>query len=263
MNQFLSDFQKNALVSTLVVVLILFLGIKTINEIKTFRYIGTDSPPANNTITVSGEGEIFAPADIAQFVFSVIETAPTVAEAQNSAAQKWNTILAHLKKEGVEERDIRTVHYGIEPQHAPQRPNVGWIPHEQREIVGYTVTQSAQVRVRTIEDAGKLLTAVGTLGARSVSGISFTIDDESALVAQAREIAIQDAREKARVLAQDLEVSLGRIVTFREHNIGIPFHVREARAMMPLGDAIAPQLPDIPIGENRIVVNVEIVFAIR
>ncbi len=248
----------------LIVVLILFVGVSTIGELRALRFIGADSPLENNTMSVSGEGEIFAPADIAQFNFSVIETAPAVGDAQGAATETWNTILARLKAEGIEERDIKTIHYGIEPQYAPQRPNVGWVPLDQREIIGYIVTQTAEVKVRDVENVGKILTTVGTLGARNVSGISFTFDDESELVAQAREKAIQDARENARRLAKNLGVSLGRIVTFREHRVGIPHPflaggiLREASM-----DTVAPLSPDIAIGENRIVVNVEIVFTIR
>jgi uncharacterized protein len=257
------DYRKLASwIGVLILVLVAFVGVKTINEIKAFRYIGADSFSENNSISISGEGEVFATADIANFSYSVIENGATVRDAEAAATQKWNEILEYLKDEGVEARDVKTTRYAIEPQYAPLSPNVNWIPLSEREIVGYTVTQSAQVKVRDTGKTGEILNEVGSMGVRNLSGISFTIDDESALLADARALAIEDAKEKAKDLARELGVSLGRVVGFYENNRGMPYYsyALEQRAM---GDAMEMSTPEIPMGENRIVVNVEITYRIR
>lgn len=255
-------------VSVLVLVLVLFVGVKTVNEIKAFRYIGADSFSENNSISVSGEGEVFATADIANFSFSVVENGDTVGEAEEAATTKWNDILAYLEAEGVEERDVKTTNYMVEPQYAPQAPNVAWIPLVEREIVGYTVTQSAQVKVRDTDTTGELLSTVGDMGVRNLSGISFTIDDEDELYAEARALAILDAREKAQDLARSLGISLGRVVGFYENGGGMPYYAyaTEERAMSQMDAGMGGDMvitPDIPMGENRIVVQVEVMYRIR
>jgi uncharacterized protein len=261
------DFRKLATwLGVLVLVLVVFVGVKTVNEIKAFRYIGADSFSENNSISVSGEGEVFATADIANFSYSVIENGSTVGDAEEAATTKWNEILAYLESEGIEERDIKTVHYGIDPQYAPLSPNVNWIPLSEREIVGYTVTQSAQVKVRDTDATGEILSAVGGMGVRNLSGISFTIDDESELLASARALAIEDAQEKARDLARGLGVSLGRVIGFYEQNGGMPYYpyaMDERAAMGGVENDGGMITPEIPMGENRIVVNVEVTYRIR
>ena len=251
----------------LVLALVAFVGVKTVNEIKAFQYIGADSFSQNNSISVSGEGEVFATADIANFSFSVIENGDTVGEAEEAATTKWNEILAYLEDEGVEERDIKTVNYSIEPQYAPQDGAVNWIPFEEREIVGYVVTQAAQVKVRDTDSTGELLSAVGSMGVRNLSGISFTIDDEDELYAEARALAIADAREKAQDLARSLGISLGQVVGFYENGGGMPYYsYKEDRAMAEVEGGFGGDMaitPDIPMGENRIVVNVEVMYRIR
>jgi len=259
------DYKKLvSLVGVLVLVLVAFVGVKTINEIKAFRYIGADSFSENNSISISGEGEVFATADIANFSFSVVENGDTVGEAEEAATTKWNEILAYLENEGVEDRDVKTINYAVEPQYAPQDPGVNWIPRVEREIVGYSVTQSAQVKVRDTTTTGELLSTVGDMGVRNLSGISFTIDDEDELYAEARALAILDAREKAGELARSLGISLGRVVGFHENGGGMPrySYALEQRAMDQADGGMVAS-PDIPMGENRIVVNVEVMYQIR
>ncbi|MEX0933607.1 MAG: SIMPL domain-containing protein [Candidatus Paceibacterota bacterium] len=251
----------------LVLVLVAFVGVKTVNEIKAFRYIGADSFSENNSISVSGEGEVFATADIANFSFSVVESGDTVGEAEEAATIKWNEILAYLEDEGVEDRDVKTVNYMIEPQYAPQAPNVNWVPLVEREIVGYIVTQAAEVKVRETSTTGELLSTVGDMGVRNLSGISFTIDDEDELYAEARALAIADAKEKAEELASSLGISLGRVVGFYESGVmPYPYMAKDERAMSQMQSGMGGDMvitPEIPMGENRIVVNVEVMYRIR
>lgn len=253
------------LVAVLVLVLTAFFAVKTINEIKRFGYIGDDSASNASSISVTGEGEVFAVADIASFYFSVIESGNSVAEAEGKATEKWNEILSFLRTEGVSETDIKTTNYSVDPQYAPLPPNTAWIPQVEREITGYTVTQTAQVKVRETDNVGAILSAVGDRGVRNLSGISFTIDDESTLKEQARKEAIADAKAKAEVLAKELGVRLGGVISYYEMDGGYPYPLyaeRSAVAMDALGSA-NQVAPEIPMGENRIVVNVEVHYRIR
>lgn len=252
-------------IGVLVLVLVAFVGVKTINEIKEFKYIGSDSFSENNSISVSGEGEVFAVADVASFSYSVVETGNTVGEAEALATEKWNDILEFLKGEGIEEEDIKTINYSIDPQYAPQPPNVTWVPLDQREIVGYTVTQTARVKVRETANTGDILSAVGDMGVRDLSGISFTIDDDEVLRDEARALAIADAREKAETLAESLGVKLDRVIGFYETGDYMPYYgyAEERVAFDSVGGTMNQVSPEIPMGENRIVVNVEVIFRIR
>ena len=76
-----------------VVVLVVFLGVKTFGEFMNLHYIGAGVMPAN-TINVSGYGEAVAVPDIATFTFSVVSERSTVAAGPGKHAnkkQKTNT----------------------------------------------------------------------------------------------------------------------------------------------------------------------------
>src|SRR3989344_4788725 len=76
----------------------LFLIVEVVSGIRELRYIG-GGVPATNTISVGGEGEVFAVPDIATFTYSVVEEGKTVKEAQDKATEKTNAILAFLHGE--------------------------------------------------------------------------------------------------------------------------------------------------------------------
>ena len=246
------------------VVLALFLLTQTLNTVKEYRYIGAGIE-ATNTISVSGEGEVFAIPDIATFSLSVSEEAKKVEDAQREATRKANDIIKYLKDSGVAEKDIKTTNYNVSPRYEyRETSSSGSIrPGNKRVLVGFVVTQSLSVKVRDIDKAGEILSGVGSLGVTNVSGLSFTIDDEDDLKDEAREMAIDDAKEKAKVLAKDLNVSLIRIVGFSEGGGGYPQPLYARAESLSFDGAIGGAVPDLPVGENKITSNVTITYEIR
>ena len=234
---------------------------------KEFGYIGSGTT-ATNVISVSGEGEVFAVPDLATFSVTVTEEAKEVKDAQKVATKKINDIISYLKGAGIEEKDIKTTSYNVNPKYewiqescAPGLPCRGG----RQEMTGFEVSQSVEVKVRDTEKAGDILSGVGSRGAFNVSGLSFTIDEEDKLKSEARAKAIDDAEGKAQELADQLGVSLVRIVGFSEDGGGYPIYAKREMTMA-LSDGGAPALasaPSIPTGENKITSNVTITYEIR
>lgn len=249
--------------------LALYLFVQVISEFKSMRYIGS-GVSASNTITVSGEGEVTAVPDTATFSVTIQERAKTVAAAQELATDKSNDIVDYLKEQGIDEKDIQTADYSVYPEYEYSTKVCAageyCVPGKQT-LVGYQVSQTVTVKVRDTEQAGDLLTGVGERGATQVSGLSFTIDDEEALQASARDEAIAQAKDKADDLAKALGVDVVRVVGFSESgNYPMPYYAygRGGVAM----DAVSSQemktsAPALPTGENKIVSNVTITYEIR
>ncbi|MDZ4227187.1 MAG: SIMPL domain-containing protein [Patescibacteria group bacterium] len=191
-----------------------------------------------------------------------------MADAQDAATEKSNAVIAYLKGEGIEEKDIKTTDYNVYPQYDYTRSacsEVGYCPPGRQELRGFEVSQTLSVKVRDTEKAGGLLSGVGSRGASQVSGLSFTIDDEDALKAEARGKAIDDAQAKAKELAGQLGVSLVRVVGFYENEGGypVPYAYGTGGDMMAVRTESAKAAPDIPVGENKIVSNVSVTYEIR
>src|SRR3989344_2544937 len=123
-------------VGLVLIVLSLFLVVKIFGEIKANRYIGSDITP-QNVISVNGRGEIFKAPDMAEFYFSVEAEAETSGGAQTKVTEIMNPILAALKKEGIEEKDIKTSSYNLSPRYEYSRSGMPvFFDEGKRTLVG-------------------------------------------------------------------------------------------------------------------------------
>lgn len=248
--------------------LVLFLLGATLKIFKEYRYVGS-GVTATNTISVSGMGEVFAVPDQATFTVTVREEAGDVASAQDKATAKINAIIDYLEDAGVEENDIKTQSYNVNPKYEWEQAvcrTDGYCPPGNQVLVGFEVWQTLEVKVQDPKMAGDLLTGVGSQGASEVSSLSFTIEDEDELRSEAREQAIAEAKEKADALASQLGVSIVRVVGFYEDSYGAPLPYAYGRGGVTMDAAMSETkavAPSLPTGENKITSNVNITYEIR
>jgi uncharacterized protein YggE len=258
MNEFLNSPHITRLLKLgyyVLAIVFIFTIAKTVNEFKRGMYIGRDVA-AQSTIMVTGEGEVLAKPDVATFSFTVTESAKVVADAQKLAESKVSAALVGVKKGGVDEKDIKTLSYNINPKYEYYygvQPMIAcssnYCPQpaiKQPKIIGYEVSETIEVKVRNIADAGTLLSSIGGAEVSNVSGLTFSIDKEDAVKAEARDKAIKQAKEKAEVLAKSLGVSLVRVVSFSE-NGNYPMYYAKSAVM----DSAAMGAPAVPGGRQR------------
>lgn len=247
------------------ILLAVFLLIISIRELKGLAYVGRDVP-ITNSITVTGKGEKITIPDIATFSFGVTETAKDVLEAQNKATTRVNSALKALKDNGVEDRDIKTISYTINPHYDYQSSvcTSNYCPPSKSILTGYDVSQTIEVKVRDLKKAGTLFSTIGSLGVQNVNSLTFSIDDLDKEKAEARERAIENAKEKAKNLASQLGVRLVRITSFYDQSDEPIYYGREAMGadVMMKSAAVAPA-PEIPAGEQKVVSRVSITYEIR
>jgi uncharacterized protein len=254
-----------------IILLAVFLGLKSLAEAQGLRYVGTGIQPTN-TISVSGYGEVFAAPDIATFSFTVSSKKSTVAAAQAEATQKINAVTEYLKGAGVEAKDLQTTDYSINPQYEYQNASCPasssgttvYCPGGRSILTGYEVRQTTSVKVRDTAKAGDLLAGVGGKGATEVSGLSFTFDDPQKVQDDARGKAIDDAKNKAEELADQLGVRIVRVVSFSEGGNYNPMPYAKLEAQTAgRGAADAAVAPQIEIGQNKVTSNVSVTYEIR
>lgn len=233
--------------------------------IDTFKGLFEPRPPMGNVVSVEGTGRVTAIPDIATVTFSVREEAQTASNAQDTAAKKVNVALAVVRELGVEEEDIKTTSYNVTPKYSRAVPCYSaYCPEYEQRVTGYIASQTVEVKVRDTAVVGEVLSALGDAGVSNLYGPSFTVDDPEALKAEARKMAIEDARSKAKTLAKDLKVNLSRVTGFWEQTG--PYYDTKAYG---LGGADAYiesavlESPELPVGESEIVVRVSVTYEIR
>lgn len=225
-------------------------------------------------ISVSGEGKIAAKPDIAVLSATVRTEKTALKDAQKENTEMSQKVVTFLKSSGIAEKDIRTAYYNIAPQYqyndcsrAPsvqseRYPVVPCYSLPKPKIIGYQVTNSYEIKVRDLDKAGEILEGVVGAGANEVSGLSFSIDNEDALKADARKQAIDDARAKAKVLARQLGVRLGRIVSFNEGFGGQPIFYERGLGVAKMDSVESAPVP-VEAGEQEILVSVTIVYEMK
>lgn len=243
------------LMTVVVALLSVYLISLTRNSLRAYDYIGK-SPDIKDRVTVEGTGKVTAKPDIAKISIGVLTDKATVAVAQKENTDKMNAIIKALKDQfKIEDKDIQTSNFSVNPKY-------DWSDGRQR-IIGYIVNQSVEVKVRNFDKIGEILAKAGELGANSVNGPEFTIDDPETYRAEAREKAIKQAKEKAETLANQVGIKLGRIVNFSEAVAGnYPISYTLG---MGIGGGSEKSLPapDIQAGSEDVVVNVSISYEIK
>lgn len=208
------------------------------------------------TITVTGDGKVSAAPDIAQVSFG-IQTGPQTSAngAVTILTTKMKAVIEAVKKAGIPDKDMTTEQFSLNPTY-------DWTGGVQR-LRGYDATQMLRVKIRDLDKVGDILSAATAAGANQAGNMVFVLDDPNAVQAQAREKAIAEAKEKAKVLAGQLGVNLGRIVSFNEgggYAPPMPYMMRnEAMGMGGGGDASL----QVPVGEQDTVVSVSITYELR
>ena len=242
------------------IVLTVFLAVETLGALKDLRGIN----PAYHSISVSGVGEAVSVPDVATFSFTVSIDALTVSDAQGQVTEKMDSILSGLEALGIEEKDIKTTDYSVWPKYTFE-PTIclsTFCPPSRQVPDGYTASHHISVKVRKTGEAGKALALVGEKGATGLSSISFTVDDPDKIIDEARTEAIKDAKDKAKRLSKELGVRLVRVVSFYDNTGGgpIPYYAEGLSGDIVKSSSLAPT---IPTGENKVTVNVTMVYEIR
>lgn len=262
----------------LLVVLSAYFAVKIFSQVKKYTLLGESSQPT--TISFSGHGEVTAVPDIANIYFTISKDGATVKDAQAGVADVEKKALDVLKAKGVADKDVQTANASFYPKYqyrqavCPQVPvgagtagvtvsptSAYYCPPGKQVLVGYTASESITVKIRNTDTVGDIMQALGTTGVTDLNGPNFAIDKEDALKAQARKLAIDDAKAKAKTLAKDLGVSLGKISSFSESGNFPVMYADTAMLKSSAGGAPAPAV--IPKGENTISSDVTITYEIR
>lgn len=236
------------------------LGVLAVSAIVITALVMANKTNEQDRFSVVGSGTVYAKADIANIEVGLKTGAKkTAAEATTDSTNKMNDIIAELKKLGIDEKDIKTTSYNLSPVY-------NYTNDRGQELVGYEVTQTVSLKIRDLSKIGDVISKTTEKGANQIGNINFTIDDEFALKNQARELAIQKAKEKAVLIAKQSGMRLGEVKSVYENsdpNPPIAFSYSNAKMELSSGAAGVIASPSIQSGQNEIKVDVTLVYEVK
>ncbi len=207
-------------------------------------------------VVVSATGTASADPEIAQVTFGVELQGQDPDALVSEAAEKMDAALAAATAFGIAEDKTRTLNYSLWVETVHDRDT----GRPTGDIL-YHLSHQVQVTTDRIGSVGELLAGVVNAGVNAVGGVNFSVEDQAALVTEARDAALADARARAAHIAEQMDVSLGKLVLVTE--VGGDYPVYAERAIG--GGAVAMDMaaPNVTPGSFSVSVSVQVVYEIR
>jgi uncharacterized protein len=211
---------------------------------------------ASEGVVVSATGTASADPEVAEITFGVELQGQDPEQLVSDAAGKMDAAMAATTAFGIIEDKTRTLNYNLWVETVYDRET-----GRPTDDVIYHLSHQVQVTTDKIDSVGELLAGVVDAGANAVSGVSFTVEDQSALIEKARDAALADAQARAEHIAEQLGIDLGKPVLVTETGGNFPvaadYGIGGGGAMM---EAAAPRVEP---GSFSVSVGVQIVYSIR
>lgn len=204
-------------------------------------------------VTVTGTARVEGVPDTLRLDIGVDVVEDSVDAALAGANEAAAALQATLRDNGVAERDIASTQVSIQPQYDYRASTA--------RITGYQVIQTVTAKLRDMETAGEVVGKAAAAGgdATIVRGIAFDLEDNEALLQDARKRAVADAQAKAQEYADASGRRLGTVISISEANVSSPQPYQfDLGASMATDEAFA--VPLAP-GTQTVRVDISVVYA--
>jgi uncharacterized protein YggE len=212
--------------------------------------LGHNHSSSGATISVTGSGTVTGEPNTMSFQIGVQTVAANAAAALSLNNAKMKTLETSLLSNGVTKKNLQTTGLDI----YQNTNNSG-------AVTGYTVQDNLNVTTHNLAKAGALLGAAAHSVGNDIqlSGVTFSISNQSAVLAKARAAAMRNAYTEATQIAKGGGTTVGHIVRVTdEENTG------STGIVLPFAEAAAKTASNVPIesGSQSVNVQVEVVYSL-
>ena len=207
----------------------------------------TSSTTIDPAVLTSGDAIVSKKPDLAIVAAGIESQQSTAAAAQSDLASKTAKLVGRIKALGVADKDLGTTGYWVGPVYS----STG------QTITAYRASQQLQIKWHNVDTVGKTLDAIVQEGGATNISVSFGLADPKTAQAEARSLAIADARSKAQAMASAAGVKLGQVIRISDLSTA-------SRPPTPLsfGATAIRQDTQVPVGQMEVQVTVEVDFGI-
>lgn len=237
--------------------LIALIGLLGFWGFKMYEVYNNATGGYSREISVETEGKAYVTPDVAMLNLGVHTKADTAAKAVEENTVQMNKIIEELTKAGVEQKDIQTASYYLNPDYK-------WTDKDGSVPDGYILDQSVTVKIRDFTKIGTIMASATTAGANTIGNLQFTIDDREKAKEKAREEAIEKGKEKAEKIAAQTGLRLGKVVNYYEYEdyYSTPYYSGPYMGMAEGGGGGMPA-PDVQSGQQEVKLKVTLTYKLR
>jgi len=166
---------------------------------------GPCAPP--KVVKTTGTAEVKVTPDRAVIQIGVQRQSATAKAAKAAADSISRKLLAALKVQGLEDKDVQTAYLDLQPTSYYEK---------HVRINNFTASQSLSVMIRDLSKLDSIMDVVMSAGANRIDGIEYQSSELRKYRDQARDEATKAAKEKAIALAQALGNQVGKTYSIEE-----------------------------------------------
>jgi uncharacterized protein YggE len=233
------------------------------NRTTVIRSLGSETTQDGqiaNTISVSGEGKVSAKPDLVRISVSFEETKTTSQQALEAVNQKINELKEVLSKQGVASQDITTTDFRLFPEYN--------FTQQGRDLLGQQASQSVSFSIKNVDEQGQkaavIIDEISKIDNVRFNSVNFDIENKENIYSQARKLAMEQAKVRAKEIAEASEVEIGSVINIKDfqqqESLPRPFesNIQENNVRTEGGNATA-----INTGELEISLNINVIYEIN
>lgn len=221
----------------------------------TTNTVGASSQVLQDTISVSGAGDIKIVPDQALADIGIVTEKSTTQDAVNTNSAISNQVIDAIKKINAADMTVQTVGYNLTPLYDYSNQN------QPPKLYAYQVTSTIRVKTTDIGKIGEIIATATQAGATNISSVGFDLTDSTRkkAVNDALAIATKDATDKANAIAQSMGLKIDKISYITESGVSVPGPIisLQAEAAAKAGTVTPP--PVLPT-EIEVMANITAVF---
>lgn len=222
-------------------------------------------------ISVNGKGAVLTAPDSFTLSVQVKERGMVAQKVKSIVDSKSSQIVSMLRKHGIAEKQITSSQLSLYPIF--QKPSVivndSYVRNKKentitkvthgnkdKQVLVYDVSRTIEIDFHDTNKYDVLLDRLVKLGVTNISPLQKKVKDSERYYQQAMVAAIADAKQKAKLMAEQLGVKVGQVISIKESS---SYHAPARFRMEAM--ASAPTFKS-NFGENEITAQVVVVFSV-
>lgn len=243
---------RNSAISLVLFFVLLFIYTKVAGPLP--FSVNSVTTQKTTTFDVTGEGKTQAQPNLATVSAGVTAKGPDQKTVQDQMNKTINAVTDAVKAAGIDPKDIQTQNYSINPSYS-------FPPNGAQTQNGFEANTNLTIKVHDVSKVNAVIDAATASGATNVNNLGFETENNTDAIAQARKMAIADAKQKAQDAAQAAGFKLGKIVNFQENDGGNP---PRPVPLMAAGAAQSTKIDtNVQAGTNEVDVTVTLSYEIN
>lgn len=168
------------------------------------------SLPNNRHISVTGTAKLTVKPDIA-IVHLQVESLQTLSlQAKADVDRRVNLLLAGLERFNIDETNVSASSIATEPRYSYSAKN-------KQAIDGYVAKRSLKVTLSNLEQLNDFMDFALSVKINKIRQIELKSSKSLTLIDEVNALAVKNAKEKARSLAQAFDAKLGNIYSINQN----------------------------------------------